>query len=196
MFHDETLGRLTSAEGPVVERPLGELVQIGYRQCSDRIQPLAGLLEQVAGKTPLVIELKSLWDGGDALERHVAEQLRNYQGHAAVMSFDPRSIAALRRIAPALTRGIVACRFADAGEWPMLNAWQRFAMRHLLHWQRTKPDFISYDLQDLSSLAPRLVRASGCPLITWTVRSEADHARAAGRADQITFEGFLPAVSP
>jgi glycerophosphoryl diester phosphodiesterase len=30
------------------------------------------------------------------------------------------------------------------------------------------------------------------PVITWTVRTEADRARAALHADQIVFEGFRP----
>jgi glycerophosphoryl diester phosphodiesterase len=32
----------------------------------------------------------------------------------------------------------------------------------------------------------------GCPLLTWTVRTEEQRARAARHADQMIFEGFMP----
>ncbi len=194
VFHDETLDRLTDEKGPVVERTLAELTAIRYRDGADTITPLAGLLEQVGAAVPLVIELKTLWDGADRLERCVADALARYQGHAAVMSFDPHAVSTMRRIAPGLVRGIVACGFDDADHWPLLSPWQRFQLRHLLHWNKTKPDFISYDQTGLAGPAPRLARLFGCPVITWTVRTEAEHARAARWADQITFENFLPAV--
>lgn len=194
VFHDETLDRLTTATGPVAERTLADLTAIGYRDGADTILSLDGLLQQVDGATPLVIELKTLWDGRDRLERCVADALGSYRGPAAVMSFDPHAIATLRRLAPGLVRGIVACRFTHAGEWPMLTAWQRFYLRHMLHWQRTKPDFISYDQDGLSAPVPRLARAMGWPVITWTIRNEAERVTAARWADQITFEGFLPTV--
>ena len=195
VFHDESLDRLTAESGPVVERTLAELTAIRYRDGSDTITPLEGLLEQVGGTVPVIIELKTLWDGGDRLERCVAEALGSYRARAAVMSFDPHAITTIRRIAPKLVRGIVACGFDDADHWPMLSPWQRFYLRHLLHWNKTKPDFISYDQTGLSGPAPRLARALGCPMITWTVRTEAEHARAVRWADQITFENFLPAGS-
>ena len=40
---------------------------------------------------------------------------------------------------------------------------------------------------------PRLARRIlGLPLLTWTVRTPADQARAALFADQMIFEGFRP----
>jgi glycerophosphoryl diester phosphodiesterase len=45
----------------------------------------------------------------------------------------------------------------------------------------------------LASFVPRFAhRVLGLPLLTWTVRTPADHALAARWADQIIFEGFRP----
>ena len=59
--------------------------------------------------------------------------------------------------------------------------------RHLALW-RAKPDFLAYDIRDLPSRFAAAQRRRGLPILTWTVRSEADRARAAAHADQIIYE--------
>jgi glycerophosphoryl diester phosphodiesterase len=57
----------------------------------------------------------------------------------------------------------------------------------------TRPQFLAYRLQDLPSALPLFARhALGMPLLTWTVRTAQDRARAARFADQIIFEGLRP----
>ncbi len=61
-------------------------------------------------------------------------------------------------------------------------------LAHLLHMHRTRPHFVAYAVKDLPALAPVLARMLfGLPLLTWTVRSEADRktARALGRPDHL-----------
>lgn len=191
VFHDADLDRLTGARGPVAERTASDLKQVSYAMGEDRIQTLAELLAQVAGKAGLVLELKSRWTGDTALARRTADVLSDYGGPVAVMSFDPAMVIALRRLAPTVTRGIVACAFRGA-DWPQLSWWRRLGLRHFLHLPQSAPQFVSYDIKGLRSLRPRCLRAVGLPLITWTVRDQRDAAFAAQWADQITFEGFLP----
>jgi hypothetical protein len=48
-------------------------------------------------------------------------------------------------------------------------------------------------VKDLPALAPLIVRTVfRLPLLTWTVRSKADRARAVRWADQFIFEGIRP----
>ena len=77
---------------------------------SDRMQTLAELLEQVDGRATLVIELKSLWDGDDALAKRALQVLESYDGPYCLMSFDPDVVACLRALSPQTVRGIVADR--------------------------------------------------------------------------------------
>jgi len=66
-------------------------------------------------------------------------------------------------------------------------------MANLLHFAETRPDFISWRVGDLPSAAPYLCRSAlGLPVMTWTVRTAADRAKAVSHADQMVFEGFLP----
>jgi glycerophosphoryl diester phosphodiesterase len=77
--------------------------------------------------------------------------------------------------------------------WSRLTFRQRFIMRHLLTSGIARPNFIAYDIRALPALAPSLARILfHLPLLTWTVRSEADKARAAHYADAMIFEGMVP----
>jgi glycerophosphoryl diester phosphodiesterase len=107
------------------------------------------------------------------------------------MSFDPALVAALRELAPRLTRGIVAERHFAHEEWRNLTAAQRRSMAFFLHAPKTCPHFVAYRVHDLPALAPLATRhIFRLPLLTWTVRSADDRARAGRYADQMIFEGF------
>lgn len=191
VFHDDTLDRLTDATGPLAARTLAELKQVAIRGSNERIPTLQELLDTVAGRTPLVIELKSNWDGSDRLAARTAEILRGYKGPAAVMSFDPQVVMALRKHAPGLTRGIVAERYYDDPEWAPLGAARKFQFGNLLHIHRTRPHFVAYSVRDLPAFAPLAARyILGMKLLTWTVRTDAERARARRWANQMIFEGF------
>ena len=59
---------------------------------------------------PLVIEVKSHFDGDRKLVARMAQVLATYGGPAAGMSFDPDQVMALQALMPQLPRGIVAQR--------------------------------------------------------------------------------------
>ena len=109
------------------------------------------------------------------------------------MSFDPHFVAAFREAAPALPRGLIADRFNDTDYWRDLSPLQRFAMRHLLTSTFARPHFIAYDVKALPALAPLIAKTVfGLPLLTWTVRTQADRERALRYADAMIFEGIEP----
>ncbi len=193
VFHDDTLDRLTAASGPVNARTSIELKKIAFKDSGERIPTLGELLTLVAGRTPLVLELKSAWDGDEKLAARVAAELTSYAGPVAAMSFDPRMVEALRKHAPGLPRGIVAERYYRAEDWGKMPWPRKFALGNLLHFFSTRPHFVAYRVQDLPALAPLLARhALGMPLLTWTVRTEAERRRARFWASQMIFEGFRP----
>lgn len=193
VHHDDALGRLTEGNEPLAHLSVAAIKAVRFKATADRILTLDELCELVAGRVPLVIELKSRFDGNMRLAARAAEVLAAYAGPAAVMSFDPAPIAALRQIAPKLTRGIVAERHYTHHEWDRLSASEKFSLAFLLHAPRTRPQFLAYSVKDLPAVAPLAARhIFGLPLLTWTVRSESDRVRAARFADQMIFEGFRP----
>ncbi len=192
VFHDDALHRLSEATGPVGTRTLAELRMVRLHDTDAGIPTLEELLDLVDGRVPLIIELKSRWNGDRRLEQAVAPILADYSGPAAVMSFDPMSMVAMRRLAPTLPRGMTADEFrSSSGEghesWPV-----RFALRHLLAAAIVWPHFVSFGIDALPASAPLMLRHVGIPLICWTIRTPADRQKARDYTDQITFEGFDP----
>jgi glycerophosphoryl diester phosphodiesterase len=154
---------------------------------------LGDLCSLVAGRVPLVIEVKSHFDGDRRLVKRMAEVLGAYSGPAVGMSFDPDQVAALRELIPGRARGIVAEREYTAEEWSEASPEQRRGMTHLRHAFRTRPHFVAYWVDELPAAAPWIARnIFGLPLLTWTVRTPEQRAHAARNADQMIFEGFLP----
>ena len=191
VFHDNRLDRLTLEAGRISDITARELRKIPLKASKDHIPTLDDLLDQVRGRTPLVIEMKTHWDGDLRLARRAVEVLEGYDGPYALMSFDPDLIEHVRELAPAMPRGIVADRVVDP-YWSVLDLARRLDLRNLSHLPRTRPHFLSFEVAGLPSPASRLFREAGLPVICWTVRNEATRDRALNWSDQITFEGFFP----
>ena len=99
-------------------------------------------LDRAGGRVPLVLEIKSRFDGDLRLTRRAAEVVAAYAGPVALKSFDPDIVAALRELAPTLPRGIVGEH--DYSRW-RLGASRR--PRRSTHWPTccisTRPGRIS-----------------------------------------------------
>jgi glycerophosphoryl diester phosphodiesterase len=191
VHHDDALGRLTEGSGRLAEMSAAAIRQVRFKASADLILTLGELCELVDGRTAVVLELKSRFDGDRRLAQRAVEVLTSYKGPVAAMSFDPALVAAVRAISPRLPRGIVAQRHYD--DWPGLPPALRRRMTYLLHLLRTRPHFIAYAIKDLPALAPLAARMIlRLPLLTWTVRSEDERRRATAYADQMIFEGWRP----
>lgn len=194
VFHDFVLDRLTVQSGRVDARKVAELAAIGLKGSQDKVPTLTAFLDAIGGRTPLVIEVKSAFDGDLRLAKRTAEIVAGRKGQPIVLkSFDPVIVAALRELAPGFARGIVAMNAYDYGDYDRLSAGAKHALANLLHFETSRPDFVSWKVADLPCAAPFLCRkALGLPLMSWTVRTPEDRARAAEHADQMVFEGFRP----
>jgi glycerophosphoryl diester phosphodiesterase len=193
VHHDFALGRLTLGSRLLAAMTTAGLKEVPFTGTTDRMMTLRELCDFVNCRTPMFIELKSRFDGDLRLVTRAAQVLKDYPGPAALMSFDPAPIAALREIAPDVTRGIVAERHYEDNEWRTLAAAQKRSLAFLTHGFRTRPHFVAYHVKDLPSPGPLIARhLYRRPLLAWTVRTPEDQARAKRWADQMIFEGFRP----
>jgi glycerophosphoryl diester phosphodiesterase len=182
VFHDYELDRLTVGRGPVAARTASELQGFRFNTVVETMPRLAEALAVIAGRTPLLIEVKSPERRVARLCAAVARAVEGYEGPFAAMSFNPEVGAWFARHAPRVLRGLVV---TESGRRGLRGRTER----PLALW-RSRADFLAYDIRDLPSRFAGAVRNRGLPVYTWTVRSEADRARAAAHADQIIFEAL------
>jgi glycerophosphoryl diester phosphodiesterase len=190
VFHDGDLDRMTEESGPVTARAAAELGRIRLSGSTETIPTLAQVLDDVAGRAPILVEIKSWHRPVGGLEAAALSHLQDYDGAVAVQSFDPASLAWFRHHAPGIRRGQIGHRYRHLRHGR--SAWQRFLLRNLLLSGQSRPHFIAYDIDDLPHPAPALARRLGLPLLAWTVRSEAAWEKARGLADNVIFEQIRP----
>jgi glycerophosphoryl diester phosphodiesterase len=195
VFHDFELGRLTGETGLLVERRISALTGIGISGAAkgDKIPSFKDYLSTIAGRTPLVIEIKSKFNGDMRLTKRVIEILAEYNGPFVVKSFDPDIVAYLRENAPRITRGFIGeLEYASKSD-SFLTPEAKHRMANLLHFSETQPHFLSWRVKDIPCASTHLSRILGnLPVMTWTVRNPEDRAKAEKHADQMVFEDFLP----
>lgn len=193
VFHDYDLKRLTGLPGRIRGRTAAELGRIGLLDAEDGIPMLAEILALVAGRAPLLIEIKDQ-DGrmGPAvgpLERAVADLLTRYAGPVALMSFNPHSVAALAEAAPERPRGLTTSAYT-AEDWPLLPADVRDRLRDIPDYDRVGASFISHEAADLGRPRVAELKAKGAAVLTWTIKSPEAEVEARRIARNITFERY------
>lgn len=197
VFHDYDLDRLTDGDGDMIHKTARDVsgLRLKDAHAESRIPTLAAFLERVAGRVPVIIEIKSAFDGDMRLAERAARVAKDHAGAVALKSFDPAIIAHLRRagVGAQTPLGVVTEASFDHPEWNMLDAEVKRSMACLLHWRETQPDFLSFCVRDLPSAAIHLARtALNIPVMTWTVRTPAQWDISRQYADQAIFEGALP----
>lgn len=181
VFHDETLQRMAGIDIPVAGLTVAELAEVPLLGGPDRIPTLAELLALVAGRAMLLVELKA---GPDhiALAARTAALLDRYTGEAAVISFDPASLAWFAAERPHVPRGLDAMwdpEFED-------DAAEELARQLAV----SAADFLVLEKQAAIGDLAGFHRAEGRPVIAWTMRSTEDVEQVADRCDNFIFEGF------
>jgi glycerophosphoryl diester phosphodiesterase len=196
VFHDDAMPRLTGEPGLVRDYTAAALGRIALRDGAETVPTLAGFLALVAGRVPLLVEIKDQ-DGAlgpdiGPLEARVAALLAAYSGEAALMSFNPHSVATFATLAPDRPRGLTTCAF-DTADWSLPD-YRRAELAALADAERTGAAFVSHDRKDLDNPAVARLKRAGLPILTWTVRSPEQEAEARRIADNVTFEGYRAAI--
>lgn len=193
VFHDDDLARLADATGSIHERPAAVLASLPLRGGAEGIPTLREVLELVAGRVPLLVEIKDQ-DGAmgpavGALEESVAAALAPYKGPVAVMSFNPHSVLAMARLAPGIARGLVTGSY-DPAAWRLPEE-VCDRLRDIPDYDRAGCRFISHECDDLDRPRVAALKAAGATILCWTVKSPHQEKQARKIADNITFEQYL-----
>jgi len=196
VFHDRKLDRLTQQSGTLSDRTTHELTQILLDGSADTIPTLKEVMSQVAGRVPLLIEIKNTGRLVGALEQAVANLIADYPYEVAVQSFNPYSMGWFAKNAPGVLRGQISEGYRDPDDDIRLAPHERFVLRHMLLNFICRPNFVAYEWQGLPTPSVRAAKAIGLPVLTWTVRNPDTWDQVAPYADNLIFEKFRPALPP
>ena len=186
VFHDDTLLRVCGVEGNIEDKTLAELRELRLYDTDCTIPTLEEALRVLAGRVPLILEIKR---GGrnDLLCEKTYAALRGYRGPVCVESFDPFIVRWFRRNAPELMRGQLSQPpKAYAGETSKLAA---FLAGNLLTSVLCRPQFVAYRIGK-KSVTVRLCERMGAMRAAWTSR-EWEHEDG---NDMVIFEHYKPGV--
>ena len=171
VFHDADAWRMCASPLRIGASTLAELGRL--RLGDGPIPTLASLLALVAGRVPLLLEVKvdgDIWRWVPALRGALA----GYQGRIGVMSFDARLPRLIKTNLPAVRRGLV---IRDR-----TSALKRSAFLWL-----ASPNFIAVDRAALGR--PWVARARDrMPVYSWTIRDPAEREQARVHADALIWE--------
>lgn len=189
VLHDRDLMRAAGVARPAVTLAAGDLPHIRLFGGDQHVPTLAQVVECVRGRVPLLIELKRpRASGSRTLVNAVLDYLRRQHGEYALSSFDPGVVYALRAARLDYPIGQISGLLRTAGPF------RRLAGRSLADNFLSRPDFISYELAGLPSLAVEMWRSRGAVVLAWPVKSAGDEKQARRYADNIIFSGFLPEI--
>ena len=111
VLHDHSLKRTAGADVLIEDITPADLANYRLEGTDEAIPLFSQVLELVAGRIPLIVELKSTTGNFAALTEAVTRMLDTYQGIYCIESFDPRCVHWLKCNRPELIRGQLAENF-------------------------------------------------------------------------------------
>ncbi|WP_018683330.1 glycerophosphodiester phosphodiesterase family protein [Actinokineospora enzanensis] len=188
VMHDPSALRMTGRDVLISTVAAAELGGLRLDGTEEGVPVLREVFDLVAGRVPVLVEVKA----GNPVERigaAVVAEIRRYRGEVAVQSFDPRIVLWLRRHAPEVVRGQLSGSMRGEG----LPLTHRLLLRSMLLNVLTRPDFLAYEVTALPNVLVSLWRwLLRAPLLAWTVRTP-DQLEVARRTRATPiFEGFRP----
>ncbi|MDO5426112.1 MAG: glycerophosphodiester phosphodiesterase family protein [Eubacteriales bacterium] len=191
VMHDDSLKRTCGVNAMVHEKSLEELKTYRLEGTNQRIPEFRQVLNLVAGRTPLVVEIKTVKGNYKEICTAVCKELAYYEGLYCIESFDPRVVLWLRKNRPDMVRGQLAEHFRRHGT--MVNPIGDFLLHNLFSNVITRPDFISYQHLDRKTPSLRLCRKLyGVSEFNWTVKDQETHRKIREDGGIVIFEDFLP----
>ena len=184
VFHDDTLDRVCGVHGNVCDRTYAELRELRLCGTEQRIPLFSQVLETIAGRGALIVELKSGKRNRELCEK-TYDMLEDYRGDVCIESFDPRIVCWFRKHAGDLVRGQLAQPYkyyANEVSKPLAFLLSRGYTNVF-----TRPQFMAYRI-DKEPLSTGLYYKMGGMRIGWTSHEPRNEE---GR-DSVIFEFYKP----
>ena len=186
VFHDDSLKRMTGADGLVCEKTFEELRQLRLLDTDCQIPTFEEFL-QTAGGVNLVVEIKTHKNIGE-LEQKVVDALANYQGNYCIESFNPYIVRWFKVHAPHIIRGQLATDLKNT----KMAKWKVWMLKHLKLCKWNGSQFIAYDAEYITKVKAVKRFGKKIPVLCWTIKSQEQYDSLKEHFDNIIFDSFAP----
>ena len=190
VFHDDSLKRMCGVEKNVIDLTWAELQALQLAGTQEKIPRFADVLAAVAGRVPLIVELKNTRHGVQLCQKTL-ELLRAYEGEFCIESFNPYIVKWFRFTAPDIYRGQLVSTFGAMKK--ELGGFTAFVLSNVLLNATARPQFVAYDKKG-RSLSVRLCHLMGAGKIVWTVCGTDDTKTLVRKNDAVIFEHWTPEI--
>lgn len=186
VFHDDTLKRMTGAEGKLCDYTLDELRALRLLN-TDCVIPTFDEFLAAANGVNLVVEIKTHDHIGE-VEQKTYDALKGYDGHYCIESFNPFIVRWFKVHAPEVIRGTLSFSY----EGTPFSAFKKWLLRELILCKWNGSQFIAYDATTIAT--NKAVKRFGkkIPIICWTVKSQEQYDTLHEHFDNMIFDSFVP----
>ena len=183
VFHDDDLNRLCNKKENIEDVSYDFLKDLNLYESNEKIPLLKELLDEVAGKIPLIIEIKKHKNIG-LLENILLEMLKEYKGEYFICSFEKDILLWLEKNKPKERRGLIF------GSLPIkFKKYEKIAF--LYKYFKSKADFISLEDKLIDSSIYDFCKKKKLDILVWTIKDKKSFQNIDKKVSAVIFENFI-----
>lgn len=183
VFHDNSLKRMTGIKNDITTMTLSEIKKLKLLGTENKIPTFEDVLLQVAGKVPILIEVKPNSKYKELMEKLI-NLLEKYNGKYSIQSFDPRIVYWLKKNMPQISRGQISSKNIREVKSRIL----KILLGKMVFNVITKPNFISYQYLSINEKFYKKQKNKGREVIAWTLKNKEDYEKIRDYCDMVVFE--------
>ena len=183
VFHDDDLNRLCNKKENIEDVSYDFLKDLNLYESNEKIPLLKELLDEVAGKIPLIIEIKKHKNIG-LLENILFEMLKEYKGEYFICSFEKDILIWLEKNKPKEIRGLI---FES-----LPIKFKKYEKAVFLYkFFKCKVDFISLEDKLIDSSIYDFCKKKELDIIVWTIKDKKSFQNIDKKVSAVIFENFI-----
>lgn len=170
VFHDDNLKRMTGQDEYLRFKTVKELKELNLQDSQYKIPTLKEVLGLVAGKTPILVEVKTE-NNTNKICKVLIEELKDYKGDIFIQSFNPFVLRYFYKHAPNYLRGQLSSFFKN----DKLGWLKKVLIRSLRLNKFAHIDFVAYNIQNMPN---KYVNKLNVPILSWSIRTHQEFLKA------------------
>lgn len=167
VFHDNNLKRMTGVDSQIKDRNFDEIKNLKLNNTEFKIPKFEDVLDFIDGKVLLDIEIKTDYKNFKIC-KEICKYLDKYKGDFLIKSFNPFYIAWFRIYRKNYKRGLLVSKLTNH----KINPIMRFLISNMYFNSICKPDFISFNVNDLPNSKIEKLYRKGIPIYLWTIKND------------------------